>query len=133
MVKISDGEIQRKLPAGISLDTYVYQTSRSVLTHRLRRKKKSVPLDEALSLGGAEMIWDQLVFHMLTNCMLDIVSGDPTLTKIVVIWSECPDMKPNEVALKLGIPIEEMRCAQVRLRGILLRKGADQWLPKRKK
>ena len=55
--------------------------------------------------------------------MLELVAGDAEVHEIMKLWREEPDLKPSEIAVKLGFDMPKVRAAQKRLRRLL--KGFD--------
>ncbi len=52
----------------------------------------------------------------LCDKVREVVSGDELLSKIVNMWLDDADLKPRELARRLGVSIEKIRSAQKRLR-----------------
>ncbi|HJQ23179.1 MAG TPA: hypothetical protein VKA60_04640 [Blastocatellia bacterium] len=60
---------------------------------------------------------DRLVFYNeLCSFILQLVEDDELLTAIVKEWIELPDLKPQDIARKLGLEMSKMHQAQKRLR-----------------
>jgi len=111
---------------------------RSIISHRLEREKRSVPLENLESrgsvddsdlasveamIGGSigeylryESIYNRLVYDRLIEQMYELVKDDQELINIVGLWSTDPNLKPSELAEELGVSIGEIRNAQKRLR-----------------
>ena len=65
----------------------------------------------------------RVIYNLVTGRMLELVAADAEVHAIMKLWREEPDMKPSEVAVKLGFEMPRMRAAQKRLRRLL--KGSD--------
>lgn len=91
--------------------------------HRIRRQKDIDAMDEiALNKQGLfrtdatqQKIEDQQFFKILCKHL----GADQNLIRICALYIKYRGIKPNEIAEAVGIPMDEMRNAQKRLRRIL--------------
>lgn len=74
---------------------------------------------EYLNLLSRKNLDDQLLYQEVTNKMLNLVSHDEKLTKIVQLWLEEPDIKPRQIAEKMGLTSKQIYQVQKRLRKYL--------------
>jgi DNA-directed RNA polymerase specialized sigma24 family protein len=111
----------------IDLFVFLCQTVRSKVSHVAKKKAREVQLENSGSLdlfserlnilaGSEEDKPDsQVLYAELSHRLLNVVSDDATLTKIVQLLIDTPDLRPKEIAPMLGLSIQEMRNAQKRL------------------
>jgi len=113
--------------------------ARSIASHRLDKEKRMVSIEgqddddpdrpkargSAIRLSTAGGVADQASpldpeqaasFDQLTQTMLDLVGTDEVLRSILALWRSDPDLKPRDIAEKLGLTSREMQAAQKRLR-----------------
>jgi DNA-directed RNA polymerase specialized sigma24 family protein len=67
-------------------------------------------------------------YNDLTDKMLELISADEDLSRIIKLWRACPDLKPREIAEELHITMPELHAARKRLRRRLdvLRRKQDE-------
>lgn len=117
---------RRHRPPDVSLVTFLTNVIRSKASHLLDREKKVVSIEdisparpttsgESSYLFRPEEKEKQSVFQQMCRRLREVVDGDEVLCKIVDLWLENPDLKPREIARKLGISADELRSAQKRL------------------
>jgi len=58
-------------------------------------------------------------YKRLTDKMVELVSNDDEVSKIVTLWRDCPDLRPREIAKLLYFTMPQMRAAQKRLQRLL--------------
>jgi hypothetical protein len=118
----------------VSMFGFLCQTIRSKVSHRVEEANKMVYIDEISNVErpqGLDQICQivlrsndqsdrQAIDNEFARLILESVSSDDTLTRMVKYWVEKPDSKPQEIAADLGIPIEEVRNAQKRIYRIAL-------------
>jgi len=130
----------------VSLFAFLCQTVRSLASHDLRRPRKvdiggtsasneDSPTEPAYVGAGnpfflkSSDIERAAEFTNLTDKMLQLVSTDEELSRIVRLWRACPDLRPREMVDALQMTMPQMRAAQKRLRRILtkgLRRSGDE-------
>lgn len=128
MLEESEGTSNRQ-PTDVDSEKSVYGVARSKISHRLARDNRSRSLEDISNAHRpghrrvragyrefAEEICSRIACQELAKFILDKVRDDPMLSRIVDLWIDDPELKPKEVASKLGISIQELRCAQKRLR-----------------
>jgi RNA polymerase sigma factor (sigma-70 family) len=118
---------KRKWPPGVKPVTFLCQVIRSKVSHMLEKENfRLKSLEETSShtltaytessfLTQPEDLQEQISYKELCNKILELVSEDNLLGRIVKLWISDPNLKPSEIAYMLGISIEEMRNAQKRL------------------
>lgn len=127
----------RGAPPDLSLFTFLCQTIRSKASHLWEKEKKlhyvkempeiqsAATLEQLLSglstensyssqmSGGSDR---QAMYNQLCEQILALVQDDSLLTSIVQLWIETPDLKPQEIADELSVPVRTLQKAQKRLR-----------------
>jgi hypothetical protein len=113
----------------ISLLTFLCQTIRSKVSHTIEQEKRKIVIeheDDDLQPGalGKCVNWiankettsdQQAIYNQLARQLIISVRGDPLLKQIVILWVENPDLKPKDMAEKLGLSGKAFRNAQRRL------------------
>jgi DNA-directed RNA polymerase specialized sigma24 family protein len=129
----------------VSLLCFLCETVRSIVSHRWEKTKATIPLDGFNSTARGPQ-FERAIAHRpalvirptdieeadeykhLTEKMLDLVSNDEEVFRVVKMWRAYPDLKPREIAEALLLTMPQMRAAQKRLRRLLgeLRKVDDE-------
>jgi DNA-directed RNA polymerase specialized sigma24 family protein len=111
----------------IDLFVFLCQTVRSKVSHVAKKKAREIQLGNSASLdllsdrlsilpGSEEDEPDRhVIYAEFSHRLLNLVSDDAMLTKIVQLLIDTPDLRPKEIAPILGLSIQEMRNAQKRL------------------
>jgi DNA-directed RNA polymerase specialized sigma24 family protein len=145
----TDGETGRPRD-DVSLLSFLCQIVRSIISHRYDKEKGRLSLESSdLDSGPGPSVnqsherllqdisfrYPQLVrpdtterdvmYRLLAEEMCEVVAGDAEVLEIVKVWCADPTLKPSEIAVHLGLSMEQMRAAQKRLRRLLkkLREG----------
>jgi hypothetical protein len=104
---------------------------RSIVSHNWERAKNKISLDNLPSNFNAEVLGELRQttassrienvtdYKQLTDKMLELVSFDKEVFRIVELLRTYPDMRPREIAEELGFTMPQMRAAQKRLRRLL--------------
>ena len=110
----------------VSLFVFLCQVVRSKISHVLTKKSREIQL---VDVEGLDFSFDELnipaaqendlesklAYAEFSTRLLELVSDDDTLTKLVQLLIKAPDLRPQEIAPMLGISIQEIRNAQKRL------------------
>lgn len=132
----------------ISLFSFLCEVVRSNVSHIWDREKRKVSIDSSNSTNDSEEFEQKfidnllnatakkyphlvnrddvesiVIYNRITEQMLELVAEDAEVHQIMKLWREEPDMKPSEIAVKLGFDMPKVRAAQKRLRRLL--KGFD--------
>jgi DNA-directed RNA polymerase specialized sigma24 family protein len=111
----------------IGLFVFLCQTVRSKISHVIAKKAREIqfedvqgldlPLDRLETLRGSKEseLERKIIYSEFSEQLLKLVSDDNTLTKLIKVLIETPDLRPQEIAPLLGISMQEMRNAQKRL------------------
>lgn len=130
----------------VSLLCFLCETVRSIVSHRWEKTKATIPLDSFFNSTGQGPQFERAIAHRsalvfrptdieevdeykhLTEKMLNLVSNDEEVLRVVKMWRAYPDLKPREIAEALLLTMPQMRAAQKRLRRLLseLRKVDDE-------
>jgi hypothetical protein len=128
----------------IGLLSFLCEVARSKVSHIWAREKKRVSIDSYDSTDDSEEFNTNFIDHLLNESakkfphllrpddteavviynrvsakMLDLVSSDPLVLRIVTLWREEPDLKPKDLATRLRLTMSEVRAAQKRLRRLV--------------
>lgn len=131
---VDDDSRQSAEPVG--LYPFLCGVVRSIVSHNWERAKNKISLDstrkysEGLDLDRQTTARNQLVgrageidnitdYKQLTDKMLELVSFDKEVFRIVELLRADPDLRPREIATELGFTMPQMRAAQKRLRRLL--------------
>src|SRR5690242_398747 len=127
----------RQAHPDVPLFTFLCQTIRSKASHLWEKEKHfrrgnetseaqdavtldhllgGLPVENPLSSKTSGASDRQVFYNQLVKQILSLVENDALLTRIVELWVETPDLKPQEIARELGLPMEHLRKAQKRLR-----------------
>jgi hypothetical protein len=95
----------------LSLDSFYENTS--VLEPKLGDSaKREVLLNESAteywSLISRQDPYSQLVHKEVVDKMFNLVSHDETLTKILQLWLQEPDLKPRQIAERMGLNVKQI-------------------------
>jgi len=95
----------------LSLDSF-YENN-SVLEPKLEDSaKREAMLNESateyLNLISRQDPYNQLVHKEVVDKMLNLVSHDETLAKILQLWLQEPDLKPKQIAEKMGLNVKQI-------------------------
>jgi DNA-directed RNA polymerase specialized sigma24 family protein len=113
----------------VSLCVFLCQTVRSKISHLLEQQKNKVSIDENPEDEKLEVLFQsylsgfrsgqgseqQAIYNQLSVKLIEAVHPDTLLTQIVKLYIDMPDLKPSDVAERLGIPVKEVLNAQRRL------------------
>jgi|SRR5215207_1285300 len=127
----------------VNLFSFLCEVVRSNISHVWERERRTVSIDTDSTNDPKEFnqefidyllnesantyhhsvkpddIESNVTYNDITDKMLNIVASDTEVYRIVELWREEPDLKPKELAARLGIPIYRVRAAQKRLRRLL--------------
>ena len=122
----------------ISLFVFLCNVIRSKVSHACEREKRQVSLEsiqentslpepqpedstdrvheallhesanDYLNLVSREDPHRQLLRKEVTAKMLDLVSHDATLTQILRLWLEEPDLRPRQIVERTGLPVKQV-------------------------
>jgi DNA-directed RNA polymerase specialized sigma24 family protein len=117
---------KRHWPLGVDFVTLLCQIIRSKASHLSKRESlfmsiEGVPAlrlpasEETLYLARRESEERQLAYSKLCSKIELMIREDELLCKMVTMWLEEPELKPREVARRLGVAIETIRNGQKRL------------------
>jgi DNA-directed RNA polymerase specialized sigma24 family protein len=117
-------EGQRRQPENVDSFTFLCGAIRSEFDNLYRKEKaatfseESLPPDYSPFLPSVSLEETQSVFDYQQLCdkVRELVSDDAELVSIVEVWFEEPDMKPKDIACRLGLSMDDMHNAQKRLR-----------------
>lgn len=119
---------KREKPPGVNLVTFLINVIKSKVSHLLEKEARLQArgnLSEHLAPAGAHGETQGLPppgddqpqnDDALLVKIRELVGDDGLLMGIVELWYHTPDLKPKQIAETLGIPMQEMRNAQKRLR-----------------
>ena len=117
---------KRHWPQGVAFVTLLCQIVRSKASHLSKREElfKSIedvpslrlqaPM-ESLFLAQREREDRQLAYSQLCRKIEEMICEDELLCRMVNMWLEEPELKPREIANRLGVTIETIRNGQKRL------------------
>ena len=104
---------------------FLCETVRSLVSRRLPNAISVEDLDRWAPLLDPQAqsylftpahLEESVGYKQIVTAMLELVHDDELLRRIVLLWSENPDLKPREIAELLELPMDRMRAAQNRLR-----------------
>jgi hypothetical protein len=122
----------------VSLCVFVCQTIRSKVSHILEKEKRRGYQDEGPEAEQSEFLAElmraqtiygpdqRVAYQELCERLLDSVSDDPFLTRIVRRYIETPDLEPRDLAKQMKLPVTEIRNALKRL-SRRLRSLREEW------
>jgi RNA polymerase sigma factor (sigma-70 family) len=121
---ISVIEGKRVWPKDVELFKFLCEVIRSKASHILERKGRIVTIEGeelwsdtvASSVTRQEEAPREAEYQQFCNKIRELVCDDEVLTRIMEALFVEPDMKPRDIAEWLGLPIEEVRNAQKRLK-----------------
>jgi hypothetical protein len=109
----------------VSLFVFLCNTIRSKVSHLFQKSKRQTYVGDRseldllspllLSEGVERAAEGRVEYGELSKLLIERVSDDAVLTQMVMLWIETPDLRPREVALILGLSMDEFRNAQKRL------------------
>jgi len=117
---------KRRWPPEVNLVTFLCNVIRSNASHMCEKHGKVDSLED-LSITYLQTPPDTLYpfqrenedrqngYLQLCDKVRELVRDDELLSRMVSMWLEAEDLKPKEIAHRLGVPIEAIRSAQKRL------------------
>jgi ATP-dependent Lon protease len=112
----------------VDLLVFLCQTIRSKVSHIIEKSYRELYVGDNLDLITDELthehrhlirkndeVEQQAIYNELSRKLLKTVADDSILKQIVELLIKTPDLRPKEIALLLGLTMEEMRNAQKRL------------------
>lgn len=108
----------RQWPEELALFTFLCGVISSKAGHLLDSRRRLVHMDDKgwRPEPGREEARGEDDYRQMCQEIREKVYGDDVLERMVEVWFVEPDLKPCELAGRLGLPIEEVRNAQKRLR-----------------
>lgn len=117
---------KRRWPLGVDFVTLLCQVIRSKASHLSEKERRFRPIEDVPALrlqAPKETLYStyreredrQLAYSQLCSKIKEMIHGDELLCRMVNIWLEEPELKPREMAHRLGVTIEKIRSGQKRL------------------
>lgn len=107
---------RRCWPDDVAFEVFLCQVIRSKVSHLREKEGKVAPLSEVPPPPRPSHLYDDRIdWQRFKEGILALVSGNKQLTQIAVVWTNDPDLRPQEIAASLGLSRAEMRNAQKRL------------------